>query len=116
VSQDKVGNLWVALHPTFTDSCNKIRIPEQGYPLLKFDVKPENFACEKTELPGIIGKKSQGNSHQTITYAEINSLLHLQVSTLHDGCKQGIDQRIFDRKSISRKLRIRSPYSHFNKD
>ena len=28
----------------------------------------------------------------------------IQVSTFHDGCKQGIDQQIFNRKSISRKI------------
>ena len=28
----------------------------------------------------------------------------IKASTLHDGCKQGIDQRIFNRKSISRKI------------
>ena len=28
----------------------------------------------------------------------------LQVCTFHDGCKQGIDQEIFNRKSISRKI------------
>ena len=27
-----------------------------------------------------------------------------QVCTFHDGCKQGIDQQIFNRKSISRKI------------
>ena len=27
-----------------------------------------------------------------------------QVSILHYGCKQGIDQQIFNRKSISRKI------------
>jgi len=27
-----------------------------------------------------------------------------QVSTFDDGCKQGIDQQIFNRKSISRKI------------
>ena len=29
---------------------------------------------------------------------------HMQVCTFHDGCKQGIDQQIFNRKSISRKI------------
>jgi len=28
----------------------------------------------------------------------------IQVCTLHDGCKQGIDQQSFNRKSISRKI------------
>jgi len=28
----------------------------------------------------------------------------IQVCTSHDGCKQGIDQQIFNRKSISRKI------------
>jgi len=28
----------------------------------------------------------------------------IQVSALHDGCKQGIVQQIFNRKSISRKI------------
>ena len=28
----------------------------------------------------------------------------IQVCTFHDGCKQGIDQQIFNRKSISRKI------------
>jgi len=28
----------------------------------------------------------------------------VQVCTFHDGCKQGIDQQIFNRKSISRKI------------
>jgi len=27
-----------------------------------------------------------------------------QVCTFHDGCKQGIDQQIFNSKSISRKI------------
>ena len=27
-----------------------------------------------------------------------------KVCTFHDGCKQGIDQQIFSRKSISRKI------------
>jgi len=31
VSQEDVCKLWVALHPTFTDGHNKIRIPEQGF-------------------------------------------------------------------------------------
>jgi len=30
--------------------------------------------------------------------------ISIQVSTFHDGCKQGIDQQIFNRKSISRKI------------
>ena len=30
--------------------------------------------------------------------------ISIQVCTFHDGCKQGIDQQIFNRKSISRKL------------
>jgi len=34
-----------------------------------------------------------------------------QVSTFHDGCKQGIDQQIFNRKSISRE--ITSEWLHF---
>ena len=29
---------------------------------------------------------------------------YIQVCTFHDGCKQGIDQQIFNRKSISRKI------------
>ena len=29
--------------------------------------------------------------------------ISIQVCTFHDGCKQGIDQQIFNRKSISRK-------------
>jgi len=36
-----------------------------------------------------------------------DSNLHIslfQVCTFHDGCKQGIDQQIFNRKSISRKI------------
>jgi len=37
----------------------------------------------------------------------------LQVCTFHDGCKQGIDQQIFNRKSISRK--IPHPQSLFKK-
>jgi len=28
----------------------------------------------------------------------------IQVCAFHDGCKQGIDQQIFNRKSISRKI------------
>jgi len=34
-----------------------------------------------------------------ITYPTSN-----QVYTFHNGCKQGIDQQIFNRKSISRKI------------
>ena len=30
--------------------------------------------------------------------------LNKQVCTFHDGCKQGIDQQIFNGKSISRKI------------
>ena len=30
--------------------------------------------------------------------------ISIQVCTFHDGCKQGIDQQIFNRKSISRKI------------
>jgi len=30
--------------------------------------------------------------------------ISIQVFTFHDGCKQGIDQQIFNRKSISRKI------------
>ena len=30
--------------------------------------------------------------------------ISIQVCTFHDGCKQGIDQQIFDRKSIPRKI------------
>jgi len=29
---------------------------------------------------------------------------YLSACTFHDGCKQGIDQQIFNRKSISRKI------------
>jgi len=36
-----------------------------------------------------------------------------QVCTFHDGCKQGIDQQNFNRKSISRK--ITHPQSLFNR-
>jgi len=31
-------------------------------------------------------------------------IIIIQVCTFHDGCKQGIDQQIFNRKSISRKI------------
>jgi len=34
----------------------------------------------------------------------VTSLENVQVCTFHDGCKQGIDQQIFNRKSISRKI------------
>jgi len=34
----------------------------------------------------------------------INRCINLPVCTFHDGCKQGIDQQIFNRKSISRKI------------
>jgi len=30
---------------------------------------------------------------------------NIEVCTFHDGCKQGIDQQIFNRKSISRKIK-----------
>jgi len=30
--------------------------------------------------------------------------IFIQVCTFHDGCKQGVDQQIFNRKSISRKI------------
>jgi len=30
--------------------------------------------------------------------------IYIQVCTFHDGCKQGIDQQIFNRKSIPRKI------------
>jgi len=30
--------------------------------------------------------------------------ISIQVCTFHDGCKQGIDRQIFNRKSISRKI------------
>jgi len=30
--------------------------------------------------------------------------IYIQVCTFHDGCKQGIDQQIFNRKSLSRKI------------
>jgi len=39
------------------------------------------------------------NVHCSIT-------LRKQVCTFHDGCKQGIDQQIFNRKSISRKITL----------
>ena len=32
------------------------------------------------------------------------SIIGIQVCTFHDGCKQGIDRQIFNRKSISRKI------------
>jgi len=35
--------------------------------------------------------------------------ISIQVCTFHDRCKQGIDQQIFNRKLISRKLSILSP-------
>jgi len=40
--------------------------------------------------------------------------ISIQVCTFHDGCKQGIDQQIFNRKSISRK--IMHSQSYLNKD
>jgi len=33
-----------------------------------------------------------------------NCLMAFQVCTFHDGCKQGIDQEIFNRQWISRKF------------
>ena len=33
---------------------------------------------------------------------KINLPMHFQVCAFHDGCKQGINQKIFNRKSISR--------------
>ena len=39
--------------------------------------------------------------------------ISIQVCTFHDGCKQGIDQQIFNRKLISRK--ITHPQSLFNR-
>ena len=35
--------------------------------------------------------------------------ISIQACTFHDVCKQGIDQQIFNRKSISRKISILSP-------
>jgi len=34
----------------------------------------------------------------------VTQQLSVQVCTFHDGCKQEIDQQIFNRKSISRKI------------
>ena len=39
----------------------------------------------------------------SIARIKINTKIN-QVCTFHDGCKQGIDQQIFNRKSISRKI------------
>ena len=40
---------------------------------------------------------------------QYNVCINEIISTFYDRCKQGIDQQIFNRKSISRKLRILSP-------
>jgi len=40
--------------------------------------------------------------------------IHIQLSALHDGCKQGIDKQMFNRKWISRQ--ITHPQSLFKKD
>ena len=37
-------------------------------------------------------------------YITCFAIYFIQVCTFHDGCKQGIDQQIFNRKSISRKI------------
>jgi len=36
----------------------------------------------------------------------------VEVCTFHDGCKQGIDQQIFNRKSFHVKLHILGPHSN----
>jgi len=41
---------------------------------------------------------------QILVALSVLCLSVIQVCTLHDGCKQGIDQQIFNRKSISRKI------------
>jgi len=40
------------------------------------------------------------------TWCEVRNLASqkFRLKPDHDGCKQGIDQQIFDRKSISRKI------------
>ena len=44
------------------------------------------------------------------------TLFKAQVCTFHDGCKQGIDQQIFNRKSISRKITHPQSSFYLNKD
>ena len=46
-------------------------------------------------LPRFVDRGGQGVVHVRIP-------VHGQVNTPHDGCKQGIDQQMFERKSISR--------------
>jgi len=52
--------------------------------------------CAK-QLPGLVVKHSSYGRSSIFTNDS-------NICTFHDGCKQGIDQQIFDRKSISHKI------------
>ena len=43
-------------------------------------------------------------TEKQVSVAVMNCQTGANVGTFHDGCKQGIDQQIFNRKSISRKI------------
>ena len=71
---------------------------------------PKNVLCARKPLDlgygSGLSERSKGKQKQTVE----------QVCTFHDGCKQGIYQQIFNRKSISRKIMHPQFLFHLNKD
>jgi len=49
-------------------------------------------------------EKTSYQQHEDVFSHNIFNFWPIAVRTFHDGCKQGIDQQIFNRKSISRKI------------
>jgi len=73
--------------------------------------KQNNIKYRNYNLSGgyIVNLSCQGGGSHPCSLSVMP--LIIGVCTFHDGCKQGIDQQIFNRKSISR--RITHPQSFF---
>jgi len=52
----------------------------------------------------MVSPNRRANQHSEDDPPPCEIFITMQVCTFYDGCKQGIDQQIFNRKSISRKI------------
>ena len=95
---------WCSNFSKLSDSCVKIQI---HFSLFESFVRVSNFrgfSLKSTSVSVCFWGISRLPS--AFVFLRWFKLAHMsiQVCTFHDGCKQGIDQQIFNKKSISRKI------------
>jgi len=87
--ESRYGNKMEANRETTSGACTNIMDTD-------IDLEPGPCGSDKN-----VESKKQADSATEIPKTSSKSM---KVCTFHDGCKQGIDQQIFNRKSISRKI------------